>query len=153
MTPLQLAVYTAALATGARPQPHLAGRITDAQGGTVFRAEAGAEALPLAPEHREAIVAGMVRAHAEPGGTGYRFFGDFPLPTAGKTGTAEVAGRTPNGVYVAFAPVDDPAVAVAMVVEGAGSGTALAPVVKAVLAGYFDLSMPPDDPAAHLLGD
>ncbi|MHB8870466.1 MAG: penicillin-binding transpeptidase domain-containing protein, partial [Thermoleophilia bacterium] len=52
----------------------------------------------------------------------------------GKTGTAEVGSGSPHAWFVAFAPADNPTVAVAVVVENAGTGGAVAaPVAQAVL--------------------
>ena len=56
---------------------------------------------------------------------------------AAKTGSAQVTGSVANAVFVAFAPYDDPEVAVAVVAEKGGSGGELAVVAADILAYYF----------------
>jgi penicillin-binding protein 2 len=58
---------------------------------------------------------------------------------AAKTGTAQKgSGISNNGVFICYAPFDDPQVAVAVVVEHAGAGKSLAPIAKEILDAYFD---------------
>ena len=59
------------------------------------------------------------------------------LIAAAKTGTAQTGGKVSNGVFVAFAPYDDPQIAVAIVIEKGGSGAALASTAVQVLNAYF----------------
>lgn len=148
-TPLQLANYTATLASrGIRRQPHLVQQVLSPDGEVLAITEpVEVERLNLSEAHIDAIIQGMVRAHTHPMGTGTRFFGDFALPTAGKTGTSEVFGYDDYGVYVAFAPVDNPQLAVAIVVEQAGHGSSLAPIAKGVFAHWFDVPLAENDAA------
>lgn len=73
------------------------------------------------------------------GGTAWPFF-TFPIPTAGKTGTAEYGdpkNRT-HAWYTSFAPVDDPKIAMTILVEGGGEGSSIAaPIAKEVYRWYF----------------
>lgn len=73
------------------------------------------------------------------GGTAWPFF-TFPIPTAGKTGTAEYGDskdRT-HAWYTSFAPVDDPKIALTVLVEGGGEGSNVAtPIAKEVYRWYF----------------
>lgn len=73
------------------------------------------------------------------GGTAWPFF-TFPITTAGKTGTAEFGdnkNRT-HAWYTSFAPVDDPKIALTVLVEGAGEGSNVsAPIAKEVYRWYF----------------
>ena len=79
----------------------------------------------------------------EEGGTARSTFGTFPIPTAGKTGTADAranqkeVGREPYATYVSYAPVDDPEIAVAAVVFDGGHGSSIASVVKSIYEAYF----------------
>ena len=60
------------------------------------------------------------------------------IDIAGKSGTAQVPNSNDDAWFVAFAPYDDPEIAVAAVVEGGGGGGAVAaPVVRRVLEAYF----------------
>ena len=56
------------------------------------------------------------------------------IPVAGKTGTAENAHGHPHAWFIGFAPANDPEVAIAVIVENAGSGGAVAaPVARQIL--------------------
>ena len=61
---------------------------------------------------------------------------DLPVKVAGKSGTAELdGGATPHAWFIGFAPVDDPQVAIAVVVEGGGrGGERAAPLAGRMLA-------------------
>lgn len=76
----------------------------------------------------------------EPGGTSYSVFGGFPVPVAGKTGTAERGeGNADQSWYAAVAPYGDPRVVVTATVEGGGFGVeSAAPIVAQILERYFD---------------
>lgn len=73
------------------------------------------------------------------GGTAWPFF-TFPIPTAGKTGTAEYgdpAGRT-HAWHTSYAPSDNPKIAMTVLVEGGGEGSSVAaPVVKEAFRFYL----------------
>lgn len=74
----------------------------------------------------------------------YADFSAVPVKVAAKTGTTTVekiiGGKktdTYNGLIICFAPYDDPEIAVAVVIEGAGSGGSTAPVASAIMEYYF----------------
>ena len=74
----------------------------------------------------------------------YANFRNVPVKVAAKTGTTTVEkiinGRktdTYNGLIMCFAPYDEPEIAVAVVIEGAGSGGSTAPVASAIMEYYF----------------
>lgn len=149
VTPLQLARYTAALANGGKLlQPYLVQSVQSADG-QVIRTTSPREVgtLPITEEARLLAVEGMIRVNL-PGGTSD--FVTWPLPgiaTAGKTGTAENPPKDDYGLFVTFAPVDDPQVAVAVVIEQAGHGSSVSPVARTILASYFGVELPKNDPA------
>lgn len=73
------------------------------------------------------------------GGTAWPFF-TFPIPTAGKTGTAEFgdAKNRTHAWYTAYAPADNPQIAMTVLIEGGGEGSSVAaPIVKEVFRWYF----------------
>ena len=70
-------------------------------------------------------------------GTASNVFEDFFIEVGGKTGTAEVSKGSNNGLFVAFAPYDNPQIAVAVVIEHGTGGYLAAPVAKAVFEEYF----------------
>lgn len=96
--------------------------------------------LDLNEKHVEAIVEGMKSVTSEQGGTSYIVFKNSDIEVAGKTGTAQVAKGTPNGVFVGFAPIENPQIAVVAIVEHGDSGSAVANIVKPILEEYFNLS-------------
>ena len=63
------------------------------------------------------------------------------IPTAGKSGTAELGGRgEPHSWFIGFAPVEDPKVAIAVLVERGGrGGERAAPLAGSLLERYFEL--------------
>jgi len=138
-TPLQLANYTAAIANGGTLyRPYLVKKIVSPEGKEVatFGPQV-AHRTGISPATLDVIREGMGRV-CQPGGTAYGVFYDFPLPVAGKTGTAEVFGKDSHGLFVAFAPLDKPEVAIAVVIEHGGHGSsAAAPVARALLEKYF----------------
>ena len=69
-------------------------------------------------------------------GTAASVFGNYKLEVGGKTGTAQNTGDD-HGVFISFAPYDDPEIAVAIVVEHGLHGFSCAPAVKAIYDEYF----------------
>ncbi|NLU10007.1 MAG: penicillin-binding protein 2 [Tepidanaerobacter acetatoxydans] len=142
-TPIQIADYIAAIANeGIWMKPHLIKSIVDADGNVVLEKnpEIGGR-LDISNKTYEIIKNGM-RGVTLPGGTAYGVFADFPISVAGKTGTAEWDLRKdPHGWFVAFAPYEDPEIAVAVFIEQAGSGgTTGGPVARAIFEEYFHLT-------------
>ena len=142
VTPLQLAMYAAALANGGTLwQPRLVRRIERTGGAAQEIAAAPAPVGPRwAPRNIRTVREGMRDAVNAPDGSGKR----AALPgvtVAAKTGTAEYG---PKGAglkmtwMIAFAPFDDPRYAVALLVEdGVSGGTTAAPRVRRLLAQVF----------------
>lgn len=146
VTPIQLANYIAQLANhGVRYKPHLLKSVRDPETNEeimVTSPELAGE-VEMSDETYRAIVEGMRRGAQEPGGTSYSMFGTYPVAVAGKTGSAQAPGGS-HAVYVAFAPADDPEVAVAVVVENGGQGSRIPGVAKAVFDAYFSASFEGD---------
>lgn len=143
---LQLAVMTARLANGQRA---LNPRLVRSVGGKELPKGSDAPPLPFATEHIQYVRDGMA-AVTEAGGTAFRAsqlgLGDILM--AGKTGTAQVRnydkggtrgqGGTwrlrDHGLFVAFAPIDAPRYAIAVVVQhGMGGSTAAAPRAREIM--------------------
>lgn len=145
-TPLQLVRMVAAIANGGTLyRPHLVQEALDMTSGHPIisqRVEPEATGqIGFSEEHRQAIIAGM-RKVMEKGGTG----NGLAIPgidIAAKTGTAEaiVKGKkVDNSVFVCFAPVEDPKIAIAVVVESGGHGaTTAGPIAREMLKQYFGL--------------
>lgn len=147
-TMLQLARATAVLAAGGqRPVPRLVHEIEDIVTRTRREPPVGALApLPLKPEHAELVRRAMHGVTQE--GTSTRVFAGAPYASGGKTGTAQAVTVRQNekynaakleehqrdhSLYIAFAPLEAPTVALAVVVENAGFGAqAAAPIARRV---------------------
>jgi penicillin-binding protein 2 len=93
--------------------------------------------LTLKQENIRAMQEGM-RMVAQTGGTAFPFF-EFPIETAGKTGTAESGqGKEPHAWYTGYAPYNDPEITVTVLVENGGEGSKVAaPLVKEIMQYYF----------------
>jgi penicillin-binding protein 2 len=154
VTPLQLVRGVGAIANGGRLlRPHL----------VVARRvgfEASWQALPQPtpvritehPEHLRAVQEGMELTVSVPGGTAYGIFRDAPYRSAGKTGTAQVVNRSEQSVnpkslplwkrhralYIGYAPVENPTIAVAVAVEGGGYGASTAgPIARKIMDAWL----------------
>ena len=155
-TPLQLAQATATVSMrGQRFAPRLVTAMRDSVTGKIIKVPPR-ELPPVTvskPEHWDAIIAGMVGVTNDPGGTARRSQAGAPYVMAGKTGTAQVFSIGQNerysdkdiaerlkdhALFIAFAPAEDPKIAVAVLVENgkSGSGTA-APIARKVIDAYL----------------
>jgi penicillin-binding protein 2 len=140
--PLQMAVAYAALANGGRVlRPRLGLRIEDATGRALQQLDAPtARRVKISSETRSAILEGLHDATSAPGGTSTPVFQNFPIPIAGKTGTAQHNGRPDQSWYVALAPYPNPRYVVAVTDEAGGFGAdTAAPMTRRILASLFDV--------------
>lgn len=94
----------------------------------------------LEDSYVNAIKQGMLSVTSESGGTASIIFKNSNIQVAGKTGTSQVAGKQNNGIFVGFAPYDNPKIAVVAIIEGGGEGTYTAHVVKPIMEEYFKIS-------------
>jgi penicillin-binding protein 2 len=139
VTPLEMAVMVSSIANGGwRVKPHLLAGQTNLPG-------MQREATGLSPGAIAVIREGLI-AVVQQGTARQLNDGSIP-PTAGKTGTAEVLGQRDNALYVGFGPVNDPKIAVAVVVENGGYGAESAvPIAHEVYKAYFGPSKTPSKP-------
>jgi penicillin-binding protein 2 len=143
VTPLQLARAYAALANGGTlVRPHVGGRIVGVNGKTVHRIKPPPKRhLHINPYYRSVILGGMHRAADEAGGTSYPVMGSFPIPVAGKTGTAQREGQQDQSWYGVIAPYGNPQIVVTVTVERGGFGVeSAAPIARAILERYFSVN-------------
>ena len=140
-TPIQLANYVATIVNGGtRYQPHLLKKVMDySMSETVEEVEPTVlDVLDLAPTTIQAVKKGM-RGVVTEDGTASSVFRGYPIEVGGKTGSAQTrSGRSAHGVFVSFAPYDEPEIAVCVVGEYAGSGGSVAPVAVAIYDQYLD---------------
>lgn len=150
VTPVQIASHYAVFANGGRlVTPHVGLRAEDqVTGNTIADLQPeGSTLLPISGQNLKAVQAGLAGATA-PGTTVGDTFVGFSIPVAGKTGTAQVAGKADYAWYAAYAPANDPQVVVAVLIEQGGSGgNVAAPAVRKFLEAFF--AAPPAPPAGN----
>ncbi len=147
-TPIQLANYVATLANGGtRYKLHLIKEVkSGVDSKTVYKSEPEiVEKIDIKEENYKAIIDGM-RAVSETG-TASNVFAGYPIPVGGKTGTASVPQGTANALFVAVAPLDDPQIAIAIVVEHGGHGNYVAPIAKNIISYYMQLDSTAETPS------
>ncbi len=148
VTPLQMAVATAAVANGGKlVHPTLIRKIRwpDYTGrGLELRQPQAPQDLDIDPEALAKVRRGMRLACTSRHGTARLQFHDFPIRVAGKTGSAQHRlDRPTHAWFVAFAPYENPRYACAVVISEAGHGSKwAAPVARAILAAAFGLEAP-----------
>ena len=138
-TPLQLANYVATLANGGTHySAHLLKEVKSSDFSQVVeRYEPQVlNQLDIEPENLAAVTEGMLRVTTE--GSAKTYFKDLGVQVAAKTGSAQVSSATEsNALFVAFAPYENPEIALAIVVEKGGSGSTLANMAAEILGYYF----------------
>ena len=145
-TPLQVNSIISAVANGGKIyKPFIVKEITDS---STLQSIKKSEPQILSDLMLNAETVKIVRegllAAVKPGGTAYPLF-DYPVSVSGKTGTAEYGEADKNGRlkthawFTAFAPSDNPEIALTVFIENGGSGADNAvPVAKEILDSYFD---------------
>lgn len=141
-TPLQLANYIATIVNGGTLyRPTLIKSVKSYDYAELIE-EKQPEVLgtvELSPETLNLVMTGMSEV-TEEGGTAASVFGNYDVKVGGKTGSAETyENGVPytNGLFVGFAPFEDPEIAVCVVGERAEHGSYVAPVVRDIMDAYF----------------
>ncbi len=158
-TPLQLAVATATLANGGVPvRPRLLKAVQDSRTQETRELPLqGAPPIAIKPEYLELVRGAMVDV-SRPGGTAARAGAGAAYAIAAKTGTAQVIGmkqgesynekrikeeHRDHALFIAFAPADNPRLAMAILVENGGHGGATAGPIAREVFDYFILGKKP----------
>lgn len=140
-TPLQLANYTATLANGGTHyRASLISKIVSYDISTVYD-ESKPEVkntVSIKDSTLAAVKEGMLSVTED--GTGRAALGNYPIKVGGKTGTAQVEGKADHSVFVAFAPFDNPEIAISVVLEHGSSGFSAGSIVRDILDAYFGFS-------------
>ncbi len=161
-TLLQLAHATANLANrGVVMKPHLVKQIVDARTGEKrLTVPKDSYRIPLKPQNLRTVIDAMVDVNVN--GTGRAAFQGAPYKVAGKTGTAQVIGIKQNekydanriderhrdhSLFIAFAPADEPKIALAVIVENGGFGALAAAPIARQAFDYYLLGKVPNAPA------
>jgi penicillin-binding protein 2 len=162
VTPLQLAQATAVLANnGVTIRPHLVSSIEETATGIKRPVPViTTDKVILDPENIEIVKRGMMDVTV-PGGTAASIGAGSPYAIAAKTGTAQVIGIKQNekwdedkvaerlrdhALFIAYAPAENPTIAVAVIVEnGSHGGSAAGPVARKVMDYYLLGKMPAEE--------
>ncbi len=138
-TPLQMALVACAVANkGIVYRPHLVKERRSPDGKLLRRIEPKIlHRIDASTSVWEAVKQGMLAAVYGPGGTA-RLLSDLPIKIAGKTGSSEHRkGAKTHAWFIAFAPADDPQIALCVMVEEAGHGGEIAvPIAKQILQTF-----------------
>ena len=136
VTPLQLANYAALLANrGFFYPPHVVKAIGSERNRLDYKDKR--VVCSISRENLDVIIEGMSKVVSGTHGTA-RWYRIDSISMAGKTGTADNPHGKPHALYVAFAPVDNPRIAIAVVVENAGFGATWAvPIATLMIEKYI----------------
>jgi penicillin-binding protein 2 len=167
-TPMQLASATSIMATrGLSAQPHLVKSIRDmATGKQQDVVPVVTEAVHLSrPGDWQQVIDGMISVLHGPRGTARALGMNLPFQMAGKTGTAQVFGVAQDkeyddlevarklrdhALFIVFAPVDDPQIAIGLIVENGGHGSSVAaPVARKIIDTWLKKQPSPDSEAVQ----
>lgn len=159
-TPLQMTKYISMIANGGKNIDVSIIKTIQNSGGTEVSKEeinkfvneklgitdnTESEDITLNSEYLKAVKEGMKSVTSGESGTAYVRFKDFNIEVGGKTGSAE-AGQDENNKdivnawFAAFAPYDDPEIAVVVMVENGGHGNYTAEAVRNIMAEYFGMN-------------
>ncbi len=151
VTPIQLANYVATLVNGGSHYPtHLLKTVKSNDLSQVLQEyqPVPRDEIHLNEENLEAIKRGMGMVASE--GSAAYYFKDLPVEIGAKTGTAQVSRDSEaHAILVAFAPYDDPEIAISIVVEHGGSGSYVAAIAAEILDYYFSTQGSIDAPAVE----
>lgn len=168
-TPLQLAFATAILASkGAAFRPHLVKQVKSSKTGAVSDiVTQPLYTLDLNPDNLERVRNALVDV-TRPGGTAARAGAGAAYVFAGKTGTSQVIGmkqgekyveskvqerHRDHALFIAYAPADNPRIALSVLVENGGHGGAAAAPIARLVLDYFLLGKLPAEVAAKTVDD
>jgi peptidoglycan glycosyltransferase len=144
-TPLQEAMFSAAIANGGTlMKPYLIQQVTASDLSVIDQTQPSVLSRPDTPAVANNVKQMMVAVVQQSNGTGFAYNANNEggLVIAGKTGTAQntLNGNSPNpdAVFTAFAPADNPKIAVGVIIQGGGYGAAAAaPIAVAVIKAYL----------------
>lgn len=137
ITPLHNAMIAAAVANGGIiMKPYTIDHIESA-GGRVLKGYIPEETATVMTAEEADYLKSLMRSVVTDG-TASRL-NNLSVKVAGKTGTAEQEGKASHAWFIGFAPVNDPKIAISVIVENKGSGSGYAvPIAEKVFSAYFD---------------
>lgn len=143
-TPIQIVNYVSIIANGGKKfTPHLIKMAVDESGKITYESPQEYEQLPISQRNLAGVQKGMIAVVNSEDGTAADVFKDFPFDVAGKTGTTETgyeATSSSHGLFVCYAPYDNPQIAIVVVVEHGVWGRETAPIARDIMLEYFRLN-------------
>ncbi|MCQ2452213.1 MAG: penicillin-binding protein, partial [Oscillospiraceae bacterium] len=141
-TPVQLSNYAATIASGGiRYRQTLLDTVMNPDyTDTVYEKEPeiAYEFTAKEKEYISILQEGMEAVANKPGGSGYDLYSNYKVTVAAKTGTVQNdSGNSNNGVFVCYAPADNPEIAIAVIIERGSAGRNVMTVTKNVMDYYF----------------
>ncbi len=135
-TPLELNMIGQAVANGGvMKNPYMVSEILNHNGKTVQRFKDKDLSVVMTSEEAEIIKNLMIGVVEEGTASSAK---PYNTTLAGKTGTAEVTGEKSHGLFVGFAPAEDPEIVITVVLENSGGSKTTLPIVKQLVEYYFD---------------
>ncbi len=123
VTPLQLAVGYSAIANGGTVvTPHVVNAIEAPNEPTRIQPSPPRGTINIGASLLNSVRSGLLRATHQPDGTATNVFGNFQIPVAGKTGTAQRANEPDYALFASYAPVPNPKYVTVVVIERGGHG-------------------------------
>jgi penicillin-binding protein 2 len=140
---MQIVNYTAILASGGEKHtPHVILKIVDTDDEIIYRGDISYTDVGVSDETDRIVREAMIRVAQR--GTASRVFEDYPIAVAAKTGTAETGyeeNSSSNGLSIAYAPADDPEIAVCVVIEHGVWGSYTVPAIMRIFNAYFNIEL------------
>lgn len=137
-TPLQTANYVATLANGGTHyRASLIDKIVSYDISEVYKViePEVVNEVTIKDSTINAVKEGMLSVTED--GTGRAALGDYPIKVGGKTGTAQVNNAADHSIFIAFAPFDNPKIAISVILENGSSGFSAGSIVRDMLDAYF----------------
>ncbi len=143
-TPVQLANYAATIANGGTHyKVNLIKSVRSSTDGTLVRESVPEirDSIEMDADVLQSVKNGMRRVIDE--GSAASVFTDYTIPIGGKTGTAQIGKGSNNAIFIAYAPFDDPQIAVSVVLEHGVRGANAANVARDIFDAYFNTAAAP----------
>ena len=137
-TPLQTTNYVATLANGGTHyRASLIDKVVSYDISKVYEViePEVVNKVSISDKTMAAVKEGMLSVTED--GTGRAALGDYPIKVGGKTGTSQVNNAADHSIFIAFAPFDNPQIAISVVLENGSSGYSAGSIVRDMLDAYF----------------
>ena len=153
-TPLQAANYAATLANGGTHyRASLINQIVSYDISEIYKVIESevVNTVNIKDKTLNAVKEGMLSVTED--GTGRAALGDYPIKVGGKTGTSQVNNAADHSIFIAFAPYENPEIAVAVIIEHGKYSSYSGGLLKAIFNAYFftELKNETDEPSYELL--